>query len=88
MRNLQNRKKRWLFRNGCFGIMVSVAVSVIFLFGLEFTGFANAEMLIYPAKGQTAEQQQKDEFECHQWAVKQTGYDPTKAQQATQQQTD
>jgi hypothetical protein len=33
------------------------------------------------------EQQQKDEFECHQWAVQQTGYDPTAAQQAPQQQT-
>ncbi len=87
MRNLQNRKKRWLFRNGYFGIMVCVAVSVVFLVGLGFTGFVNAGMLIYPAKGQTAEQQQKDEFECHQWAIQQTGYDPTKAQQAPQQQT-
>ncbi len=45
------------------------------------------QMLVYPAKGQSAEQQQKDEFECHQWAVQQTGYDPTRAQQVPQQQT-
>ena len=87
MRNLQNRKKQCLIRNGYFGIMVSVAVSVIFLFSLGFACVANAGMMIYPAKGQSAEQQQKDEFECHQWAVQQTGYDPTKAQQAPQQQT-
>ena len=87
MRNLQNRKKQCLIRNGYFGIMVSVAVSVLFLFSLGFASFANAGMMIYPAKGQSAEQQQKDEFECHQWAVQQTGYDPTKAQQAHQQQT-
>jgi len=44
-------------------------------------------MMIYPVKGQSAEQQQKDEFECYQWAVQQTGFDPTKAQQTPQQQT-
>jgi uncharacterized protein YcfJ len=87
MRDLQSIKKQCLFRNGYFGIMVCVAVSVLFLFGVGFASFANAGMMIYPAKGQSAEQQQKDDFECHQWAVQQTGYDPTKAQQAPQQQT-
>jgi len=87
MRDLQSRKKQCLFRKGYFGIMVCVAVSVIFWVGLGITDSANAGMLIYPAKGQSAEQQQKDEFECHQWAVQQTGYDPAKAQQAPQQQT-
>jgi hypothetical protein len=87
IRNLENRNKQCLIRNGYFGIMVSVAISVLFLFSLGFACVANAGMMIYPAKGQSAEQQQKDEFECHQWAVQQTGYDPTKAQQAPQQQT-
>src|SRR4051812_4327993 len=32
---------------------------------------------VYPARGQSQQQQQKDEFECHQWAIQQTGYDPT-----------
>ena len=87
MRYSRSKKKQWLFRNSYFGMTVCVAVSVFFLFGLGFVIFANAGMMIYPAKGQSAEQQQKDEFECHQWAVQQTGYDPTKAQQAPQQQT-
>jgi uncharacterized protein YcfJ len=87
MKDLQNRKKQCLFKGGYFSIMVGVAVSVIFLVGSGITSIANAGMLIYPAKGQSAEQQQKDEFECHQWAVQQTGYDPTRAQQAPQQQT-
>jgi YmgG-like glycine-zipper protein len=38
---------------------------------------------IYPAKGQSAEQQSKDKAECHVWAVQQSGFDPTKAQAAT-----
>jgi hypothetical protein len=46
-------------------------------------GAAHAQQFVYPAKGQTPEQQKKDEYECHQWAVNQTGVDPTKpAQQA------
>jgi uncharacterized protein YcfJ len=87
MRYSRSKKKQWLFRNSYFGMTVCVAVSVFFLFGLGFVIFANAGMMIYPAKGQSAEQQQKDEFECHQWAVQQTGFDPTKAQQTPQQQT-
>ena len=41
------------------------------------------ELMVYPAKGQSQEQQQKDEFECYQWAVKQSGFDPSKPQQAS-----
>ena len=34
---------------------------------------------VYPNKGQTAEQEAKDRYECHVWAVNQTGFDPTTA---------
>ena len=37
------------------------------------------EMMIYPAKGQSAEQQQKDKGECMQWASQQSGFNPTAA---------
>jgi len=37
---------------------------------------ALAQQAIYPAKGQSAKQQQKDEAECYAWAKSQTGYDP------------
>jgi hypothetical protein len=32
---------------------------------------------VYPRLGQSAEQQATDEYECHRWAVTQTGFDPT-----------
>lgn len=38
------------------------------------------DVLVYPAKGQTPEQQQRDKGECHVWAVQQTGFDPATAQ--------
>ncbi len=39
---------------------------------------ALAKQFVYPAKGQSAQQQQKDEAECYTWAVKQSGFDPAK----------
>jgi len=37
------------------------------------------ELYIYPANNQSAAQQSKDRYECHQWGNSQTGYDPTQA---------
>lgn len=37
---------------------------------------------IYPSKGQSAQQQDRDRYECHTWAVQQTGFDPTRPQTA------
>ena len=34
------------------------------------------EPIVYPAKGQNQAQQERDEFECHEWAKKDTGVDP------------
>lgn len=34
------------------------------------------EVIVYPAKGQTQEQTEKDKFDCYQWAKGQTGFDP------------
>lgn len=42
-----------------------------------FAGAVSAQQVIYPAKGQSAQQQKKDEGECHTWAVEQSKYDPT-----------
>ncbi len=38
---------------------------------------SGGELIAYPKNGQTADQQSKDKYECHKWAVGQTGYDPT-----------
>lgn len=44
-------------------------------------GYAlGADLYIYPNKGQSPEQQSRDRYDCHTWAVQQTGVDPTKAQ--------
>ena len=48
-----------------------------------FAASVSAQQFIYPAKGQSPEQQKKDEGECHVWAVQQSKYDPTKPPQQT-----
>jgi hypothetical protein len=34
-------------------------------------------LFIYPKNGQSSAQQAKDQYECHQWAVQQSGFDPS-----------
>lgn len=34
-------------------------------------------LYVYPRQGQSASQQASDEYDCHRWAVQQTGFDPT-----------
>src|SRR5215471_14570943 len=44
---------------------------------------ANAQsssLYVYPSKGQSQAQQDRDKYECHSWAVGQSGFDPSKAQ--------
>ena len=39
-------------------------------------------LIIYPSKGQSQQQLSRDRYECHTWAVQQTGYDPSNPQMA------
>ena len=59
----------------------NVRIAAIALAGLFAVTDVAAQQFVYPAKGQSPQQQKKDEAECHQWAVGQTGVDPTKPQQ-------
>jgi outer membrane protein with glycine zipper len=58
--------------------LVAVGASVIALSLLAKPASAQ-NMYIYPAQGQSQAQQDKDRYECHNWAVQQTGFDPTQA---------
>ena len=44
-------------------------------------GSVGADVIAYPKSGQSADQQANDKYECHSWAVTQSGFDP--AQGAT-----
>ena len=59
--------------NKRLGRMVALAVGACVLASGAF-----AQQFVYPAKGQSPDQQKKDEAECQQWAVNQTGVDPSR----------
>ena len=46
------------------------------------------DMYIYPAQGQSEQQQADDKYQCHRWAVDQTGYDPTSSEFDAQRRED
>jgi hypothetical protein len=53
---------------------------------LLFAGTAvaqNSDIYIYPTKGQDQNKQNEDRYDCHSWAVSQTGFDPSKPQAST-----
>jgi hypothetical protein len=46
-----------------------------------FMSHAAAQQFVYPAKGQSPQQQKSDEATCYTWAVQQTGFDPARPPQ-------
>jgi hypothetical protein len=62
--------------------MFTLALSV---FCCSASASAQTDMFIYPAKGQNQALQDKDRYECHSWAVQQTGFDPSRPQAANSQ---
>jgi hypothetical protein len=57
---------------------------VLFTASLFFAGSAlGSDLFIYPTKGQSKQQQDKDKYECYGWAKQQTGFDPTAEPKAT-----
>lgn len=54
-------------------------VLVLFFFAISVNGVSADELYVYPAKGQSQEQMEKDKYTCHEWAKQQTGFDPMAA---------
>jgi hypothetical protein len=56
---------------------MKLTTTIFYIAALLYAGFVNAaELVIYPAQGQSAEQQKSDEGECFTWAKNETGIDP------------
>jgi Glycine zipper len=69
------RPRPWLMSPQLpFLIMVLMAVPL-------FAGMAlgqTDDIFMYPAKGQSQAQQERDRYDCHSWATRQTGFDPSR----------
>ena len=62
-----------------------ITVICAFLLGSGTMNASAQSLMIYPAAGQSPQQQQQDQYNCHSWSVQQSGYDPNNppAQAAT-----
>lgn len=59
-------------------------IAVFTLLALAVSGQASSQdVFIYPQKGQSAEQQDKDKYECYGWARDNSGFDPMAAPTTT-----
>ena len=60
-------------------------IIIILLFTFLAAGYVLAQdLVIYPAKGQSQEQMDKDKYECYTWGKQQTGFDPMQQPKATE----
>ncbi len=73
------------------GALYFVAAGTYYLWSAERNRYepvpapANVEsynVIAYPSIGQSDEQQGRDRYECHNWAVQQSGFDPAQATRA------
>ena len=54
----------------------------------SYNSNGSSNVYAYPKDGQSDEQQQTDRYECHKWAVAQSGFDPTQTSRASGNSTD
>lgn len=62
-------------------IMLAVICTAVVMTGIQAQA---QDLIIYPAKGQSQEQMEKDKYECYKWAKQQTGVDPMQQAQNTE----
>lgn len=61
-----------------------IFISVLLIFSIGFAGSVSAQdPIVYPAKGQSDDQMEKDKYQCYSWAKNQTGFDPMKTPTTT-----
>jgi hypothetical protein len=72
-------KRQCLRQRDRSGVRIAIAIAALPV--VLLTGSSHAQdIYAYPAKGQSQPQQDRDRYECHSWAAKQTGFDPSKSQ--------
>ncbi len=64
-------------RKTVWSLVAGVALAVLLCAEVSVTSVCCAqESIVYPGKGQSADQMEKDKYDCYQWARQQTGFDP------------
>ncbi|MGD8241835.1 MAG: hypothetical protein PVF55_00935 [Desulfobacterales bacterium] len=62
--------------------LVSMAVIALAL-GFAGPAISDGDFVVYPAKGQSQDQTEKDKYECYNWAKQESNFDPMKTPTAS-----
>ena len=57
--------------------LVPAAIVALGLTTMLTGSIARAEVFVYPKQGQSQDRFERDQYECHSWAQKQTGFNPS-----------
>jgi len=59
------------------------ALFTLLALSLALTPAMAQDLFVFPAKGQSDQQMERDKFDCFQWAKKQSGFDPMETPRTT-----
>jgi outer membrane lipoprotein SlyB len=80
--------KRWISRAGIRLLLLLLVISLAACYPATYREVPRAvpsprapitQVYFYPKQGQTTEQQSRDHYECYNWAMQQTGFDPSQS---------
>ena len=83
-----NIPKRWLSRVSLRLLLILLIFTLTACYPATYRDVPSAgqspktpmtQVYFYPKEGQTKEQQSRDHYECYNWAVQQTGFDPSQS---------
>ena len=84
----KNILKRWLAKTGLRILLILLILEVVACYPATYREVPTStpgptapmtQIYFYPKEGQTVEQQSRDHYECYNWAVQQTGFDPSQS---------
>jgi outer membrane lipoprotein SlyB len=84
----KNIPKRWFSRTGLRLLLLLLILALAACYPAAYREVPGAgqspktpmtQVYFYPKEGQTTERQSRDHYECYNWAVQQTGFDPSQS---------
>jgi outer membrane lipoprotein SlyB len=84
----KNILKRWLAKTGLRILLILLILEVVACYPATYREVPTStpgptapltQVYFYPKEGQTVEQQSRDHYECYNWAMQQTGFDPSQS---------
>jgi hypothetical protein len=69
-----------MYRATAPGLFIFLGLFILLTISMSLfaQGRVGAGVYAYPSAGQSTEQMATDQFDCHNWSVQQTGFDPTR----------